>query len=363
MDEAAISPGVGQPIPEWDLKHRLPTDRPVGPDLWDGGTIFRINSTFMDVTEQPFMERQWTALAAFFSSWGVIAAVWFYLLTHEQLDTPLPTKWRIIFNLLAFAALAGFGWLMFKTGRPVFFALKNRPIRFNRVEKKLFAIRRRRFFGRQDEGDVVAEAAWNKDSIFCIHREATNFGRVYHIRHYKTDAAGNVVDAFSIGREWTGDANVRTLLAQWNYWCSYMNDGPATLPKPMLFQTTHETLRESFFFSMYTFGFTAGGVVRMITMPFTLLFAALRSLSLATCREAVWPQSVLAVSAIRPDDAYVEPSNGTPVGWVQTIQAQQRGEYPDSPKGKVSNWTGEADGVENAKRWLSDEPPVQLASA
>jgi hypothetical protein len=46
MDEAAISIGVGQPIPEWDLKRRLPTDRPAGPDLWDGGTIFRINSTY-----------------------------------------------------------------------------------------------------------------------------------------------------------------------------------------------------------------------------------------------------------------------------------------------------------------------------
>ncbi len=353
MDEAAISIGIGQPIPEWDLKRRLPTDRPAGPDLWDGGTIFRINSTYMDVTEQPFMERQWTALGAFFAGMGIIAAFWAYYVTHVM----YPYAAGFVTNILALGMFFGFGWLMFKAGRPVFFALKNRPIRFNRIEKKIFAIRRRRFFRKQGEGDVVAEAAWNKDAIFCIHREVTNFGRVYHIRHYQTDAAGNVVDAFSIGREWSGDANVRTLLAQWNYWCSYMNDGPATLPKPMLFQTTHETLRESFFFSMYTFGFTAGGVVRMITMPFTLLFAALRSLSLATCREAVWPESVLAVSAIRLDDAFVEPTGNTPVGWVQTIQAQQRGEYPDSPKGKVSNWTGHTDGVENAKQWLSDTEP------
>ncbi|MGH8778814.1 DUF6708 domain-containing protein [Paraburkholderia sp.] len=359
MDESTIPLQVGKPVPDWDLKHRLPIDTPVGPDLWDGGTIFRINSTYMDVTEQPFMERQWAALGAFFALCGVAAGFWLYYLTHVR----YPDMAGVIFDLMALITLAIFGWLAVKAGRTVFWGLKNRPIRFNRLEKKLFAIRRRRYFRKPGQGDVTAEAAWSKDACFCIHRETTNFGRIYHIRHYQLDSQGNVIDAFSIGREWVGDRNVRTLLAQWNYWCRYMNEGPATLPKPMLFPATHETITESFFYAMYTFGLTASGAWRVTTMPFTILFTLLRALSLATCRDPVWPTVIDEVSRVAPNDVYMAPSESTPVGWAQTIRAQQRREYPDAPKGDVQNWSGEANGVENAKLWVTDQPPMKRAGA
>jgi hypothetical protein len=64
MDERILPYKVGQPIPEWDLGHRLPISKPVSPECKDSSTIFRINSTYMDVTEQPFRDRQWQAGAA-----------------------------------------------------------------------------------------------------------------------------------------------------------------------------------------------------------------------------------------------------------------------------------------------------------
>jgi hypothetical protein len=363
MDESRIKIKVGQPIPEWDGLHRLHVDRPVGPDLWDGGTIFGFNSTYMDVTEQPFMERQWAALGAVLSLSGIVAAWWGYHLMHTPDGEALSSGTHITFYVICLVMIIAFGRLAYLAGHTVFFALKNRPIRFNRKERKIFAVRRRRFFLKEGEGDVVTEVDWDKNSVFCIHRTITNFGRVYHVRCYKLDAQGNVLDAFSIGREWEGDRNVRTLLAQWNYWCKYMNEGPQNLPKPMLFLPTRETTSDTFFFAMYTFGMIASGTARVITMPFTLVFMALRALSLATCRHPIWPDSLTEANRVDPCDAFAQPSKDTPVGWAQTIRAQLRGEYPESPRGTVPGWSGLKDGVANAELWVKDKPPGSLAGA
>jgi hypothetical protein len=98
-------------------------------------------------------------------------------------------------------------------------------------------------------------------------------------------------------------------------------------------------------------------------MPFILVFTVMRIVANATCRDPVWPEAIEEISQIAPDDAYAEPRPGTPVGWAETVLAQQRGEYPDDPKGKVSNWHGEPDGVANTRLWLKDQPPKGLAEA
>ena len=57
MDERLMKKCVSQPVPEWDLAHRLPIDRVVGPDIWDTGMVFRLKSTYMDITEPSFLEK------------------------------------------------------------------------------------------------------------------------------------------------------------------------------------------------------------------------------------------------------------------------------------------------------------------
>ena len=64
MDERLMKKCIGLSVPEWDMAHRLPINRLVGPDMWDSGTIFRFNSAYMDVTDQSFMEKQWMMGAA-----------------------------------------------------------------------------------------------------------------------------------------------------------------------------------------------------------------------------------------------------------------------------------------------------------
>ncbi len=356
MDERVMKKCVGKPVPEWDLAHRLPINRSVGPVIQDFGSIFGINAVFMDVIEPSFLEKQWfvTGVALAFVFIGI--GPYIYWLTNIR----YPDAADILGDIFAVCVSLGFAFIVWKLGRGLFFGLRYRPIRFHREARKLYAMRARRFFAKPGEGDVIWEAPWAEDSIFCLHREDTSFGTVFHIRHYTVDDNGNVTRVFSIGREWTGTRQVEMALAQWNYWRAYMNDGPNGLPKPMLFHTQRETLRESFLFSMYSFGMRAPVVVRLLMMPLILVFTVMRIMANATCRDPVWPEAIERISAIDSSDPYAEPRPGTPVGWGDTALAQQRGEYPNAPKTRIDSWSGEPDARMHAAAWL-DSPTTHAA--
>lgn len=356
MDERLMKKCTGLPVPEWDLAHRLGIKKPAGPEIKDFGSVFCVNSTFMDAVDPSFAERQWVILPVVIAFVAIGIGPYIFFLTHSD---PAPAFWMFIFNILALIPILLFGSIVWKLGRGLFFGLRYQPIRFHRETRKLYAIRARRFFGKPGEGDIVWEAPWTDESIFCLDREVTPFGTVFHIRHYAVDDHGNVTRVFSIGREWTA-SQIRLALAQWNYWCKYMSDGPNGLPKPMLFHTQHETLRESFLFSLYSFGMSAPVFMRLLSMPAVLVFTVMRILANATCRAPVWPQAIKNISHVAPDDPYAEPRTGTPVGWAETILAQQRGEYPEDSNARVEDWAGEPDGHLHAAAWL-DKPATQAA--
>jgi hypothetical protein len=353
MDERVMAKCIGKPVPQWDLAHRLPISRPVGPNVQDFGSTFSINSLFMDAIEPSFLEKQWFITGVLLAFVFIGIGPYIYWLTNVR----YPYAGNTLGDVFALCVSLVFASIVWKLGRGLFFGLRHCPIRFHRETRKLYAIRARRFFAKPGEGDVVWEAPWAEDSIFCLHREITSFGTIFHIRHYTVDDHGNVTRVFSIGREWTGRLQVEMALAQWNYWCAYMNDGPNGLPKPMLFHTQHETLRESFLFSMYSFGMRAPVTVRLLMMPLISVFTAMRIFANTTCRDPIWPDAIERISTIASDDPYAEPRPGTPVGWGDTVLAQQRGEYPNDPKSRAQDWSGESDGRLNAATWL-DNPAV-----
>ena len=356
MDERLMKKCIGAPIPEWDLAHRLHIRKPAGPEIKDFGAIYSVNSTFMDAIEPSFLEKQWVIIAVVIAFVTALYGPYMYRYTHAD---NAPESMLLMADFLALLFVIIFGGIAWKLGRGLFFGLRYQPIRFHRETRKLYAIRARRFFAKPGEGDIVWEAPWTDESIFCLHREVTAFGTVFHIRHYAVDDHGNVTRVFSIGREWTA-SQIRLALAQWNYWCKYMSDGPNGLPKPMLFHTQHETPRESFLFSLYSFGMSAPVFMRLLSMPAVLVFTAMRMLANATCRAPVWPQAIENISHVAPDDPYAEPRTGTPVGWAETVLAQQRGEYPEDSNARVEDWTGEPDGRLHAAAWL-DKPATQAA--
>ncbi|WP_423392690.1 DUF6708 domain-containing protein [Burkholderia sp. LMG 21824] len=346
---------VGAPIPEWDRAHRLSISQPASPEIKDLGTVFSINSTFMDVIDPGFLDKQWVIMAVFIAFLAMGVGPWIYYFTHSD-----GSSGDFVMNGIAIFAVVLFGSIVWNLGRGLFFGLLYRPIRFHRASRTLYSIRARRFFAKAGEGDVVWEAPWNDDAIFCLHQEVTPFGTVFHIRHYTVDDQGNVTRVFSIGREWTS-SQTRLALAQWNYWCMYMNNGPHGLPKPMLFHTQHETPRESFLFALYNFGMNVPLFMRLIAMPAVLTFTVMRIIANVTCRAPVWPDTITRLSAIAPDDPYAQPRAGTPVGWGETVLAQQRGDYPDDDNARVPNWAREPDGLKYAAAWLKD--PATAATA
>jgi hypothetical protein len=354
MDERVFRAKIGKPIPDWDKVHRLHIDQRVAPIYKDTATTFRINSTFMDVSEQPFMIRQWFIGGILTACIGILSGFW----TIYQTITRFPEAVDTFFYIIEIVNFLGFGYCVIKYGRDEFFSLKRRPIRFNRKTKTISTIRRRRFFNASTQGDITWDIPWNDKEIFCLHKGTTAFGTSYFIRHYQIDGDGNVIRAFALGREWAGTYLVEEALAQWNYWCWYMNQGPADLPKPRLFLSEHESPLETFLFCLYDSCTYESIRSRIFSLPFTLILTSFRLLSIHSCRDPIWPPHVAAASVIADGDPYDQPSGDTPVGWGPTARARDLGTYPLDPKMPMPGWRGEPNPTENAYRWAADIPPA-----
>lgn len=147
------------------------------------------------------------------------------------------------------------------------------------------------------------------------------------------------------------------LLCQWNYWCWYMNQGPYSLPKPLLFLTEKEGLYESFLYCMYEFGFGLHPAIRTIMLPYFAGLTLIRVAALATCRPAIWPSDVQKISQIAKGDPYDQPTGNMPVGWAETAIAHVDKTYPSDPRCRIPGWTGDADGAKNAELWVADKSP------
>lgn len=355
MDDRVFCAKIGKPIPSWDFEHRLPIAKWVGPKASEGATTFRVNSTYMDVTEQCHLIRQWYAGGVLVATFMVILFGW--ALTF-MLEIYAKQGWPIVgFVTLSIpvVSMLGFGILAVGFGRKEFFCRSRYPIRFDRRAGKIFAlIRPCGEQGKERHADSVEEIDWHEDSIFCIHR-ASQDGYHYWIRYYRTDANGNVEKAVTIGRDWEGIDGLEELLAQWNYWCWFMNKGPAELPKPGLFLAEEESIHESFLCCVYQLGFSASPTFRIIFLPVILLLASHRIMSLWTCSSPRWPSSIIDQCKVDPDDPFDEPKGSTPVGWHATDLAMAKGADPELQSKAIDEWTGEPDSRKNALLWAEDQ--------
>lgn len=98
MHELAMKKCIGKPIPEWDAAHRLEIDQSTGPNLQDFGTIFRINSIFMDVIEPSFLEKQWFIFGITISFAAALNGPYIYSYAYLGSD---PLSERLITHLMA----------------------------------------------------------------------------------------------------------------------------------------------------------------------------------------------------------------------------------------------------------------------
>lgn len=339
--------GRGQPIPPWDGEHRLPIAGDVGPECGDSGTVFRLNSTYMDISDASHNIGNWLPR-------GLLMA----LLVSALLVTILWSgarwvAWPVGATGLWAVALAGATGVAWRLAGDNWHYLTRRPVRFNRSEKTLHAVRTRRFLSRLELGDHTVEIPWDDTALFCVHRriDAKDGDPRFQIRCYQLDDAGMVREGIPIGREWRGLEGLNDLLAQWNYWCWYMNRGPEGLPLPMLFVSEKEGLFETFYYCLSEFGRGNAPSVRIALLPYFICLTTLRFVALRLCRPPVWPPAVRKISTIAGDDSQDLPTPDMPIGLPQMLNACLNNEYPLPQTAATPGWRGVADGIEHAKQW------------
>lgn len=357
MDDRIFRAKVGKSIPTWDLEHRLSISDWVGPDCQDGATTFRINSTFIEATEQCHMSRHWYA-------GGVIIAVLMILpakitllaMLMTSIDRGLPSG-DIVIMLMPVILIIALLFYSVKTGRGEFFARTHYPIRFNRKEQRVYAlVRPKKYEKKKIDEDSVVEIEWSEKSIFCVHREMQD-GEHYWIRYYQVDSCGNVERTVAFGRDWDGIEGLQELLAQWNYWCWFMNIGPKGLPMPGVFLAEFESVYESFLCCIYEIGFNVKPALRILGLPMFTILAIFRVISIWTCTPPQWPSNVKNKCVVKKDDPFDEPKTSTPVGWRETILAVENKTFSELQRLKIEDWAGEPDSRKNAEIWAREKLP------
>jgi hypothetical protein len=351
MDYRTSLAKIGEPVPKWDLAHRLPISGWVGPDCRDDSTIFRLNSTFMEVSEQCHLIRQNYACVILMTLLMPMSMVF---VIYSLLPIFGKNGWStgdISFMCAMVSWFLGSLFFVFNLGRKEFFSSTRYSARFNRANKKIYASVRAAKNSKTEKGcDPIVEFDWDEKSIFCIHRDYDD-GFCYWIRCYRVDTNGNVEGAADLGNDWSGYRGLEKLLAQWNYWCWYMNKGPEDLPRPKIFLPEVESIRECYMCCGSGISFIDCPIVWMLFTPFSFIFTISRFISMTTCSPPRWPADIIKKCAIFPNDPFDEPTGSTPVGWYAAKLAVGPGTYFDAKWKMISDWTGEPDAKKNAYIW------------
>lgn len=354
MDYRFFKAKIGQPIPAWDMAHQLPIYGWVGPVCRDDSTIFRLNSTCMDVSEQSHLTRHEYSFGLFLLVLATGILAWFLIFLLLDLSgKERPIDFYISVSILM-AGFLGFLIVIIKLGRHEFFGRKYYPVRFHRIDKKIYAlVRNKRGRNSGPDADCIEEFEWGGSSIFCIHREDDD---IYHywVRCYRLDLNGNVEIAMDIGRDWITQNGLESLLAQWNYWCWYMNRGPENLPKPRLFLPEVESIYESFLCCSVGQSFRESPIFWIISFPYIFLMASLRIVSLSTCSSPRWPSWIAKRSMSFQSDKFDEPRSPTPIGWRATDAEIAKKIYPEMQSMKIDDWKGDPVETRNAYVWAED---------
>ncbi|MBA9848087.1 DUF6708 domain-containing protein [Ralstonia pickettii] len=300
----------GKPLGEWEMQHRLRIDSPVLETVEEMGNVYRIDSTCLEIIDDAQDQIQIMGLGSVIC----IAATAFSLgwcgmwVAGPFVDSPQTMAqdgywfWTILGVVTFVAFTAFFSTVGYDILRRNLFTLKRRPIRLNRKTRRIYAIRTK-------DPDGVWEVPWSNDEFFCIgKRKVGGLKRaydMYDVRHYTLDEQGNVVRAFVLGQM---VFTLEQAQLQWEYFRRYMQDGPANLPEPYRFWAPRETFAEGYricWGPRFTDLFFAS--MRYVMLPFTLLEATCRWLTLITCSDPGWPAEIEAACKPEPNDPYARP--------------------------------------------------------
>ena len=272
--------------------------------------LLRVNGVFAEYADRYFHLRGWAAMG------GVpIACVflWFTLFFCYDLYafSNIRTESQVVAAWVAVSILGGFTMAVFYLAvLKDFFCYTHYPIRFNRVNRKVYVFRH------NGKGGVL-NLDW--DGVYWfVGRSRDGSDISYDLRCHVLDAEGIVRDTFAVGHFASTRAEI---LQHWEMIRRYMEDSPAALPFPplALVLSTRPTWRNCITIQV---GGASGHspVFMLLTLP----WAFFRWISQITCRRPRWPEEVEAECQIPIDDPYILPepaSSGEVVGLDEIAEA------------------------------------------
>jgi len=289
-----------------EISARLQQKNPCAERATSSGTVFKATDSYLEVCDGLYREKGWGVLAFFTAGVGALCltAMFSWMAINvfpalQQKGQANAAHWG--FGLLALAAFGVFTLCL----RPLLgdcFNYTRKPIRFNRIDRKIYAFRH------NGPGGVVS-VPWD-DAFLYVERQpkaglTSTAPRM--VRCLVLDEQGQVADSFRIGKRVVlayseegelGRRVMAELYEDFEYYRRFMEDGPASLPPVAEFLSTKVSFRNSLKlqFDGMSDMFRSGNLflllVGIVAAIPTLLLAVAYHLAQLTCREPVWPDDV-----------------------------------------------------------------------
>ena len=308
---------INRPLSKSELEGRLDVKVPINLPPMDSGLI-KINSVFVECIERYFFQRGWGAM------WGLtIGGVGLSFTLVFGLDIYKPS----LNGAVSFERILA-GWyatVMFFLATAVayvllvakdFFCYTHYPIRFNRINRKVYLFRHNKKNG-------VMTLDWDKVH-WCVGRGRDVGNYIYELRGHVLDDDGIVRYTFAVGQYRESHVEI---LQHWEMIRLYMEDSPAALPYPPMALTlsTRPTLRNCILLNMSWLGAHLSKAVFILSV----LWGFFRWLALKTCREPLWPNEVEAQCQIPANDPYQqkEPITAGDIPGFDDEDERRRSEY------------------------------------
>ena len=268
--------------------------------------MLKVNSVFLEYMDRHFFFRGYAALGGViitvFNMW---AGVMLLIASGEPMhDGVLPTTMEALFmQMFSLPFFALFLWIFKGAVLRDFFCYTHYPIRFNRVNRKVYV------FQRNSSGGVFS-LGWDEFYWF-VGRSKFGYGFIYDLRCHYLDSDGVIRFTCAVGNFFDTRAQV---LQHWEMIRRYMEESPGDLPFPplALVVSAEPTLRNCITIQVGGLS-TYSPKFLLITVP----WAFFRWISQMTCRRPRWPDEVEAQCQISIDDPYRLPepaSSGEVVG-------------------------------------------------
>ncbi|WP_081087997.1 DUF6708 domain-containing protein [Burkholderia cepacia] len=256
------------------------------------------NETYMEVADSQYARRGFGGLIFSLFELPIISflAIPFYGFLKYEITLPLVLASLLIFLLFVPLSIwVGYQWKQDMLGYTY------KPIRLVRSTRTVHV------FQHAGPGGTWS-LDWDK-LVFCLKKSGLNWG----VLGYLPDENGQATHAFYLGNVMpvhpSGMRADEPLLAHWEYFRRYMEEGPTSVPAPD-YLLPIENRREPFLYGVYRLWQMFG--------PFAVLFAPLttpaglfRWLGMRMSRLPRWPAEVDAQCRVAPEDAIVRPAKKT----------------------------------------------------